>query len=119
MDMDGEAQDLGNDYSRSVEMGTFAHRYVLPCNPMRRLASAPQPVERAVRASRVRVGMTREQVTTALGYPIADETPNQDGRVWKYWRSRSERFDVVFNAQGRVAAVRSDDPALRARVTAR
>ncbi|MFT3778677.1 MAG: hypothetical protein QM772_10475 [Ottowia sp.] len=50
---------------------------------------------------------------------IADETPNLDSRIWTYWRSRSERFDVVFDAQGRVAAVRADDPALRARVTAR
>ena len=117
--MNGEAQDLGNDYSRSVEMGTFAHRYVLPYNPMRRLAAAPPAVQQAVRAGRVRVGMTRDQVATALGYPIADETPSLDARVWKYWRSRGEDFHVVFNRRGVVEAVRADDPNLRARVTAR
>lgn len=117
--MNGEQQDLGNDYSRDLDMGTFAHRYVLPYNPARRLRQAPPAVQQAVRASRVRVGMTREQVLMALGYPIASETPRLEDRVWKYWRSHSERFDVVFNARGLVQTVRSDDPNLRARVTAR
>ena len=38
--MNGEKQDLGNDYSREVDMGAFAHRYVVPTNPLRRLRSA-------------------------------------------------------------------------------
>ena len=117
--MNGEAQDLGNDYSRDVELGAFAHRYVVSYNPARRLRAAPPEVQQAVRASRVRIGMTREQVAMALGYPIASETPSLQNRVWKYWRSRSEEFHVVFNRRGTVEMVRSDDPNLRARVTAR
>ena len=117
--MNGERQDLGNDYSREVDMGTFAHRYVVPYNPQRRLRAAPPAVQQAVRASRVRIGMTRDQVAMALGYPIANETPRLDSQVWKYWRSSSEEFHVIFNQRGLVAAVRSDDPNLRARVTAR
>ena len=117
--MNGEKQDLGNDYSREVDMGTFAHRYVVPYNPQRRLRSAPPAVQQAVRASRVRLGMTREQVIMSQGYPIASETPSLDSRVWKYWRSRGEEFHVVFNRRGVVEAVRADDPNLRARVTAR
>ena len=117
--MNGEAQDLGNDYSREIDMGTFAHRYVVPYNPQRRLRAAPPAVQQAVRASRVRQGMTREQVAMSLGYPIANETPSLDSRVWKYWRSSGEEFHVVFNRRGVVEYVRADDPNLRARVTAR
>ena len=117
--MNGEVMDLGNDYSREMDMGAFAHRYVVPYNPQRRLRAAPPAVQQAVRASRVRPGMTREQVAMSLGYPIANETPHLDNRVWKYWRSSGEEFHVIFNRRGVVEAVRSDDPNLRARVTAR
>ena len=117
--MNGEEMDLGNDYSREIEMGAFARRYVVPHNPQRRLRNASPAVQQAVRASRVRLGMTREQVAMALGYPIANETPSLSSRVWKYWRSRSEEFHVVFNRSGVVEAVRSSDANLRARVTAR
>lgn len=117
--MNGERQDLGNDYSRAIEMGAFAHRYVVPANPQQRLRNAPPAVQQAVRASRVRLGMTREQVAMSLGYPIADETPSLDSREWKYWRSSGEEFHVIFNRRGVVEAIRSDDPHLRARVTAR
>ncbi len=117
--MNGETQDLGNDYSREIELGAFAHRYVVSHNPQRRLRAAPPEVQQAVRASRVRVGMTREQVAMSLGYPIANETPGLQNRVWKYWRSRGEEFHVIFNRRGTVEMVRSDDPNLRARVTAR
>ena len=117
--MNGETMDLGNDYSREVDMGAFAHRYVVPYNPQRRLRSAPPAVQQAVRASRVRIGMTREQVIMSQGYPIANETPHLDSRVWKYWRSSGEEYHVIFNRRGVVEAVRSDDPNLRARVTAR
>ena len=117
--MNGETMDLGNDYSREVDMGAFAHRYVVPYNPQRRLRSAPPAVQQAVRASRVRIGMTREQVIMSQGYPIANETPSLDSRVWKYWRSSGEEYHVIFNRRGVVEAVRSDDPNLRARVTAR
>lgn len=117
--MNGETMDLGNDYSREVDMGAFAHRYVVPYNPQRRLRNAPPAVQQAVRASRVRIGMTREQVIMSQGYPIANETPSLDSRVWKYWRSSGEEYHVIFNRRGVVEAVRSDDPNLRARVTAR
>ena len=117
--MNGETMDLGNDYSREVDMGAFAHRYVVPYNPQRRLRNAPPAVQQAVRASRVRIGMTREQVIMSQGYPIANETPSLDSRVWKYWRSSGEEFHVVFNRRGVVEYVRADDPNLRARVTAR
>ena len=39
--------------------------------------------------------------------------------MWKYWRSSGEEYHVIFNRRGVVEAVRSDDPNLRARVTAR
>ena len=116
--MNGENQDLGNDYSRTMEMGAFARRYVVPYNPRAAIAKASPAVRNAVRSARVRNGMTREQVAMSLGYPIADYTPSLSHRVWKYWRSSGEEFHVVFDSRGLVTAVRSEDPALRARVTA-
>ena len=117
--MAGQRQDLGNDYSRDLDLENFAKRYVVTADPKAALAKASPRIRKAVETQRLVKGMTREQVIMSQGYPIASETPSLDSRVWKYWRSRGEEFHVVFNRRGVVEAVRADDPNLRARVTAR
>jgi hypothetical protein len=111
--MNGEAQDLGNDYSRDLELEAFARRYVVPRDPKLALARAPAKVRQAVRSQRVTRGMTREQVSMSLGWPVASENPNLASRTWRFWLGSFEEFHVRFDAKGRVSAFEGDPQVLR------
>jgi hypothetical protein len=115
VELGGQPQAIGNDYSRDIAMPEFARRYIVPDNPALKLAGYPQKLRDAITSSRVTRGMNREQVLMALGYPISSETPHLDARVWKYWLWTTQRFDVHFGEDGLVALVRTD-PDTRQRV---
>ncbi len=114
VNIEGTAQDIGNDYSRDIDMGVFARRYVVPANPAAAIARMPRKLRQAIQSSRVMPGMTREQVLMALGYPITSENPSLDARVWRYWLSRTQEFQVVFDGRDRVREVTAADPQTRA-----
>ena len=86
----GEPYRLGNDYSRDLAKA---------------LARWPQKVQEAIRTARVRMGMTREQVIMALGYPVSSENPALDTDAWRYWLGSFEEYQVHFNAAGKVREV--------------
>lgn len=111
--MNGERQDLGNDYSRDLELEAFARRYVVPRDPTLALARASAKVRQAVRSQRVARGMTREQVAMSLGWPVASENPNLESRTWRFWLGSFEEFHVRFDANGRVSAIDGDPQLLR------
>jgi hypothetical protein len=115
VEIDGQRQAIGNDYSRTIALPEFARRYVVSENPAERLKTFPPAVQEAIQSSRVSRGMTREQVLMALGYPIASETPHLDARLWKYWLWTFSPFDVHFGADGRVTDIQTD-PETRLRV---
>jgi len=43
------------------------------------------------------IGMTKEAVIQALGFPPEHATPSTKGNVWKYWTNRFNTFDVHFS----------------------
>ena len=86
--------------------------------PAKALARWPQKVQEAIRTARVRVGMTREQVIMALGYPVSSENPALDTDAWRYWLGSFEEYQVHFNAAGKVREV-SGAPGTLARVLMR
>jgi hypothetical protein len=51
------------------------------------------------------VGMSREAVIMALGYPPSHKTPSLEGEVWTYWRNRFSTFVVEFG-NGKVVRIR-------------
>ncbi len=114
---DGSSQAIGNDYSRDLDLPTFAARYVVPQDPRIALAAAPAAVRQAVDAARVARGMTREQVIAAVGYPVTSENPRLDAPIWRYWLTSFEEFQVSFGPDGRVSEV-SALPTVRQRVAA-
>jgi hypothetical protein len=114
VNIEGTAQDIGNDYSRDLDMGVFARRYVVPNDPAAAIAKMPRKLRQAIQSARVMPGMTREQVLVALGYPITSENPSLEAKVWRYWLSRTQEFQVVFDGRERVREVTAADPQTRA-----
>jgi len=115
--IDGQKQEIGNDYSRDLDNAAFARRYVVLDDPAVAMASWPAKVQEAVRQSRVTPGMSREQVITALGYPISSENPDLDADLWRYWLSSFGEFQLHFDDRGRLTEI-TTDPATRNRVWA-
>ena len=116
--IDGRKQDIGNDYSRSLDMGEFMQRYVVPRDPRHRAANFAPPVQRAIREAKVRRGMTRQQVLMAIGYPAHNYNPSLDARSWKYWLYSSGAYEVMFDGSGHVSDVVAE-PDVRAAVLTR
>ncbi|MFZ5547930.1 MAG: hypothetical protein ACOZJX_04480 [Pseudomonadota bacterium] len=101
----GKAYKFGNDYSRKLGMPAFIERYLLAADPRPAQQGLPEAARTAIESFSVAPGMTREQVLLAIAYPIADETPDLQSDVWKYWRNGSYQYDVKFDEQGVVKDV--------------
>jgi hypothetical protein len=70
----------------------------------RMLAAHPVPIEKfdksaiaAIKNGVMKLGMTKEQVIMARGYPPGHETPSLDLDTWKYWSSRMVTQSIVFD----------------------
>lgn len=59
-----------------------------------------------VKAGKAMVGMTKDGVLTALGYPASHRTPTLQSREWTYWKNRFTTLVVVFDEKGIVTAIR-------------
>lgn len=108
VDINGRQEAIGNDYSRTLDMGAFAKRYIVPNNPARKLARYPARIRKAIKSARVMKGMTREQVIMSLGYPITSENATLNSNVWRYWVSSFAEYDVVWGKNGRVRSITAD-----------
>ncbi|MCG6971397.1 MAG: outer membrane protein assembly factor BamE, partial [Gammaproteobacteria bacterium] len=51
------------------------------------------------------VGMSKQGVIYAIGYPPLGATPSTDATTWKYWFNRFNTFTVTFGADGIVTQV--------------
>lgn len=59
-----------------------------------------------VKAGKALVGMTRQGVLTALGYPAQHRTPTLQSKEWTYWKNRFRTLVVVFDDKGVVREIR-------------
>ena len=90
-------------------MGMSASEYL-------NLITSPTPVSydglsdidrQGIEAGKAMVGMTKEGVKIALGYPAAHRTPSPDqNNTWTYWKSRHDTMAVEFDSSGKVASIR-------------
>ncbi|MFZ2266235.1 MAG: hypothetical protein WAV95_01525 [Azonexus sp.] len=117
VEINGRQQDIGNDYSRSLSLEAFAKRYVVEQDPLLRLKNYPKRIQEAIGTARLSMGMNREQVIMAVGYPVADENPSLESTTWRYWLSSFAEFDAIFDDKGLLIKVEAT-PEVRARVIA-
>ncbi|SEB05050.1 cell envelope protein SmpA [Variovorax sp. YR216] len=101
----GKVQRLKNDYSRDIAMTPFAERYIVKEDPKARIATFEPAIREAIRDARIAEGMTREQVTMAVGWPITSENPRLDAKVWRYWTDSWSEYQVSFDDAGKVKTV--------------
>jgi hypothetical protein len=111
--MDGLGKQwIGNDYSRDLDLGAFAKRYVVAEDPRKRIATFAPRIRKAIESARLVPGMTREQVLMAVGYPVTSENPQLDAKTWRMWMSSFGEFQVVFDGD-RVKEIVTNDPLTR------
>lgn len=116
VEVGNERLRFGNDYSRKLSSEQFAARLIVSEDPNLKLVTWPAEIQKAVREARVVVGMTREQVLMSVGYPVASENPSLGARFWRYWIATNDEYQVIWDDQGRVAAIDTNSPLVRRRV---
>lgn len=107
-EIDGRKMRLGLDYGRQQSLEDWARKIVVADDPRRKIADWPASARDAVRAGKVALGMSKEQVIVSLGYPPMHHTASLDAPQWKYWHTGFGSFLVVWNDTGRVKDVIAD-----------
>lgn len=118
VDIGGRRMSLGLDYGRMQSLRTWAKLMIVAEDPKDRIGAWPDAVQEAVRAGKVALGMTKEQVIVSLGYPPAHATASLDAPQWKFWYSTHGTYLVVWDEAGQVSEVRGSEPQIRRAVLA-
>jgi len=61
--------------------------------------------QKGIREGKASIGMTKDGVRMALGYPAAHMTPSLNENRWIYWTNRFKNFTVEFGPDGKVVAI--------------
>jgi hypothetical protein len=106
-----EAIDTGREYAYGwhagcgESLGTNAARYFGTECPRAHIATLSDLDRDGIELGVAEVGMSREGVIYAMGYPPAGATRDLRSKVWRYWRNRFASFTVEFDADGHVSRV--------------
>jgi outer membrane protein assembly factor BamE (lipoprotein component of BamABCDE complex) len=85
-------------YGKEVlPMDQYLDRLFLPDDPRAKLRRVPAATVKLIEQGSIDVGMTRDQVLMALGYPPAHRTPSLESPQWRYWENRWHQFVVYFD----------------------
>jgi hypothetical protein len=74
-------------------------------NPSAKPAGLSETDQEGIRAGMPMVGMSREGVILACGYPPDHATPSLEMTQWTYWRNRWVKRVVNFDAEGKVSSI--------------
>ena len=89
-------------------------RMQMPLQDYIDLIMSPTPVsyeglsdvdQQGIQAGRAMVGMSKEGVMSALGYPAKHQTPSLDSNTWIYWKDRFRTLRVQFDGNGKVVSI--------------
>ncbi len=109
IDVNGTAMEFDHDFGRDQEsLDAWVNKIVIPTDPRGRVLAASPAVKAAISASKVVLGMTRQQVLLSVGYPPANLTKSTDDAVWKLWASRHAEYQLHFGDDGRLTSVTGD-----------
>jgi len=61
--------------------------------------------QKGIKEGRAIVGMTREGILAALGYPATHRTPSLESSRWIYWQNRFRTLAVDFGTDGKVSSI--------------
>jgi hypothetical protein len=101
---------LGHDYGRDQEsLDAWVNKIVVKDDPRSRISSYPMAIQEAIREGKVMIGMSRDQVIVALGYPLTSENLSLDAPQWRMWRSSRGEYQLNFSRDGHLASVTGDD----------
>lgn len=107
--IDGKPMRIGLDYGRErITLDRLAEQTILPYDPRLNLAKWPANMQQAIKAGKIMVGMTREQVIMAVGYPQADQTRSLNAFVWNYWASSFGQYMLHWGKNGELERIESD-----------
>ena len=81
------------------------HRLVVAEDPRSRIANWPASVQSAIAAGQLSKGMTREQVSVALGPPPGDTNPEAESPHWRYWWANYVPVYIHWNKGGTLARI--------------
>ena len=99
---------------REIEMEFHAGRMGMGAKEYIDLITSPTPVSypdlsdvdrQGVKEGKALVGMSKQGVMIALGYPAKHETPSTDQNRWTYWKGRMANYAVEFDNNGKVTSV--------------
>lgn len=96
------------DYSSKNMDGMIGSDYldlILSASPVSYSDLTPED-EQGIRQGKPIVGMTKQGIMIALGYPAKHRTPSLDDNTWAYWRGRlGEPKLVNFDGSGKVVSI--------------
>lgn len=116
--IDGRKMRLGLDYGRGKEdIEALIAKVGSRADPVSTLTDLPPDLQQAIRAGKLRRGMTPEQVSRAIGHPRPDLNPSLTGKQWKYELSSGDEFTVLWSDDRRVDDVQAQ-PSVRRLVVA-
>jgi len=78
------------------------------------LITSPQPIsisslsevdQKGIKDGKAYVGMTRDGIRIALGYPAAHQTASLKENTWVYWTNRFKSFKIEFDENGKVTRI--------------
>jgi hypothetical protein len=61
--------------------------------------------QKGIRDAKAYVGMTKNGVRIALGYPAAHRTPSLENNTWTYWTDRFRAIKIQFDNKGIVQSI--------------
>lgn len=62
--------------------------------------------KKGIASGKAFVGMSKDGVILAIGYPPEHKTPSLKGDSWLYWSSRWDRFIIFFDKNGLVTSIK-------------
>jgi outer membrane protein assembly factor BamE (lipoprotein component of BamABCDE complex) len=101
----GRSYKYDNHRHAGESLKTNAAKYFgTECNKAK-VAKLSKKDQEGIKQGKALVGMSKQGVIYAIGYPPVTRTPTLDANAWIYWFNRFNTFEVKFNSKGVVSDV--------------